>query len=374
VTAHDAKTGKELWRTRTIPAPGEPGNETWGDVPFGSRKHVGAWMVPSYDPELNLVYFGTSVTSPAPKFMLGGTSQKHLYHNCTLALDGNTGKIVWYYQHLIDHWDFDHAFERLLLDTAVRPDPAAVSWINPKLNPGEVRKVITGIPGKTGIVYTLDRRTGEFLWARPTVRQNVVRRIDGGTGAVEENPETIFTAAGQELYVCPGQSGGKNWTPGAYSPLTRLMYFPLANTCELVKSLHEKPVSTSLYSISYQLQLAPGTENVGAVHAISPETGRTAWKYEQRAAVTALLSTGGRLLFFGDENGRFRALDQETGKSLWEVMLGSPVTGHPITYAVEGKQFVAVSTGGSLNTGRLNRLAPEVRPSQGNTLFVFALP
>ena len=163
ITAHDAKTGVELWRRRTIPAPGEPGDESWGNVPYADRKHVGAWMVPSYDPELNLIYIGTSVTSPAPKFMLGGVDNKHLYHNCTLALDADTGEIVWYYQHLNDSWDLDHPFERLLVDTVVRPNPVEVSWINPRLQPGEERRVITGIPGKTGVVYTLDRETGEFL-------------------------------------------------------------------------------------------------------------------------------------------------------------------------------------------------------------------
>ena len=104
IVAHDARTGEELWRRRTIPAPGEPGDESWGGVPFEERKHVGSWMVPSFDPELNLVYAGTSVTSPAPKFMLGGTGNKHLYHNSTLALDADTGEIVWYYQHLNDSW------------------------------------------------------------------------------------------------------------------------------------------------------------------------------------------------------------------------------------------------------------------------------
>ncbi len=147
VTAHDAHTGAELWRRRLIPAPGEPGDETWGGVPFEDRKHVGAWMVPSFDPELNLVYVGTSVTSPAPKFFLGGHENKHLYHNSTLALDADTGEIAWYYQHLNDHWDLDHPFERLLLDTVVAPDPASVAWINPRLQPGEERKVMTGIPG-----------------------------------------------------------------------------------------------------------------------------------------------------------------------------------------------------------------------------------
>ena len=135
ITAHDAATGEELWRTRLIPGPGEPGDETWGDVPFEERGHVGSWMVPSYDPALNLVYVGTSVTSPAPKFMLGGADLTHLYHNSTLALDGDTGAIVWHYQHMNDHWDLDHPFERLLVDTPVRPDPSAVSWINPRIIP-----------------------------------------------------------------------------------------------------------------------------------------------------------------------------------------------------------------------------------------------
>ena len=147
--------------------------------PMEQRWHVGTWMVPSYDPELNLIYVGTSVTIPAPKFILGGNDNKHLYHNCTLAIDADTGKIVWYYQHIVDHWDLDHPFERILVDTAVAPSARDVLWINPKIKAGERRKVITGIPGKTGVVYTLDRKTGEFLWARPTVSQNVIKTIDG---------------------------------------------------------------------------------------------------------------------------------------------------------------------------------------------------
>ncbi|MAW63394.1 MAG: hypothetical protein CL473_05355, partial [Acidobacteria bacterium] len=168
ILAHDALTGAELWRRRTIPAPGEPGDETWGNVPYENRVHVGTWIPGSYDPELRLFYQGTSVTSPAPKFLLGGVENTHLYHNSTLALDIDTGEIRWWYQHLNDHWDLDHPFERILVDTAVAPDPESVQWINPRLRPGETRKVITGIPGKTGLVYTLDRETGEFLWATPT--------------------------------------------------------------------------------------------------------------------------------------------------------------------------------------------------------------
>ena len=206
VTGHDAETGKELWRNYVVPKKGEPGDETWGGIPYDQRKHVGTWMPPSYDPELNLLYIGTSVTSPAPKFQLAGNDKRYLYHNSTLAINADTGKLVWYYQHVVDHWDLDHPFERILVDTAVAPDPSEVSWINSKIKKGERRKVITGIPGKTGIVYTLDRRTGEFLWARPTNFQNVVSKIDGATGAVTVNPETTFTHGGEKHLICPNSN------------------------------------------------------------------------------------------------------------------------------------------------------------------------
>ena len=373
IVAHDAATGEELWRRRLIPGPGEPGDESWGAVPFEERKHVGSWMVPSYDPELNLVYVGTSVTSPAPKFMIGGTDLKHLYHNSTLALDADTGEIVWYYQHLNDHWDLDHPFERLLLDTAVAPDPAVVPWINPRLQPGEVRKVMTGIPGKTGIVYTLDRATGEFLWAMPTTAQNVVSGIDGATGAVTENAELVFEREGQDMLICPSfVTGGKDHEAGAYSPLTGLMYYPLRNVCARMMATTEGGLT--LYNLAQRQQIAPGTDQVGAVYAISAETGNTAWVYEQRAGTTSLIATGGGLVFGGDGNGRFRALDQETGESLWEINLGTSVTGFPITYAVDGRQYVVASTGSSLSSRDNMRLTPELRPSNGNNIFVFALP
>ncbi len=367
IVAHDATTGAELWRTSLVPAPGEPGDETWGGVPFEERMHVGSWMVPSYDPELDLVFVGTSVTSPAPKFMLGGIENRHLYHNSTLALDGDTGEIRWYYQHLNDHWDLDHPYERLLVDTVVAPDASAVSWINPRIRPGEVRRVITGIPGKTGVVYTLDRQTGEFLWATPTVAQNVITDIDGATGAVTENAEVVFTGLGQEVLSCPSWTGGKNWPAGAYSPLNNTMYFPLQNRCARVLSTMEGGLA--IYRLAARMQLTPGTDQLGTVRGISAETGQTTWLHEQRAATHSLLTTGGGLLFGGDGNGRFRAFDQDTGEVLWEINLGSPVTGYPITYAVDGRQYVVASTGIAVDG-----LTPELRPSTGNNLFVFALP
>ena len=384
VVAHDARTGEEVWRRRTVPAPGEPGDETWGDVPFEQRIHVGTWMPPSYDPELRLIYQGTSVTSPAPKFLLGGTDLAHLYHNSTLALDVDTGEIRWYYQHLNDHWDLDHPFERMLVDTVVTPNNSEVSWINPRLERGEVRRVVTGIPGKTGVVYTLDRETGEFLWATPTISQNVISHIDGATGAVTENTEVTFTALGQEVLACPTWAGGKDWEAGAYSPLTNTMFFPLRNTCARMLSTDnprgerelaltaggQRPLA--IYSLAARHQLTPGTDNLGTVRAISVETGETSWLYEQRAATMSLVATGGGLLFGGDANGRFRAFDQETGEILWEINLGSPVAGYPISFAVDGRQYIAASTG--TGAGINLRMTPELRPSTGNNLFVFALP
>ena len=179
-----------------------------------------------------------------------------------------------FYQHLNDHWDLDHPFERLLVDTVVRPDASAVSWINPRLRPGEQRRVMTGIPGKTGVVYTLDRATGEFLWATPTVAQNVISSIDGATGAVSENPELVFGGFGQEVLTCPTAMGGKDWEAGAYSPRTNLMYMPLRNACARMAPLDDG--GRSLYSLSMRNELAPGTDQLGAVWPISAETGATA--------------------------------------------------------------------------------------------------
>jgi alcohol dehydrogenase (cytochrome c) len=374
ITAFSAATGEELWRTRTIPKPGEPGDETWGGIPYEQRWHVGMWMVPSFDPELNRIYVGTSVTAPAPKFMLGGIDEQYLYHNSTLALDADTGEIVWYFQHIVDHWDLDHPFERLLIDTEVSPDPEAVAWISPRVRSGEVRKVITGVPGKTGLVYTIDRETGQFLWARDTVHQNVIGSVNTESGAATVNPEKIFTRIGQELLICPSTSGGKNYPAGTYSPLTGLMYYPLQNTCMMSTSASDTPSLEDLYAIRNRVQITPGEENVGTIHAISVATGTTEWTLEQRAGMLSLMSTGGGLLFGGDASGRFRAYDQRNGDVLWEVNLGSPVNGYPATFAVDGKQYVAISTGGSGLAFGLGRLTPEIRTGTGNQLYVFALP
>ncbi len=374
IVANDARTGKELWRTWTIAKPGTPANATWGGVPWEKRNQVGTWMPASYDPKLNLVYIGTSVTGPTPKYLLAGADKAYLYHNSTLALDADTGKIVWHYQHIVDEWDFDHTFDRILVDAVVAPDPKQVPWINPNVKPGERRDVVTGIPGKTGIVYTLDRRTGEFLWAEPTVKQNVVVSIDGATGKVHMNPATIFTGPDQALAVCPAFTGGKNWPPGAYSPATGLMYMPLENLCSTVTSAGPKTGKGQLgMRINYTAHLEPGQTQVGQVRAISVSTGKTAWTYRQRPGTMAIVATGGGLVFNGDAAGGFRALDANTGEVLWKTKLGAAVSGIPITYAAGGRQFVAVATGPSPEAMGLGRMTPEIKIGNQRVLHVFAL-
>ena len=173
------------------------------------------------------------------------------------------------------------------------------------------------------------------------------------------------------MTTCPTWYGGKNWEAGAYSPLTNAMYFPLRNTCSQMMSVPEE--ENPFLALTMREELAPGTDQLGVVQAVSAETGETLWRYEQRAGTTSLLTTGGGLIFGGDTNGRFRALDQDTGAVLWEINLGSSVTGFPIAYAVDGRQYVAVSTGATGTTNAQIRLTPELRPSTGNNLFIFAL-
>jgi alcohol dehydrogenase (cytochrome c) len=204
--------------------------------------------------------------------------------------------------------------------------------------------------------------------------QNVISDINVESGAATVNPDMVFTAPGQEKLVCPSTSGGKNYPAGTYSPLTGLMYYPLQNTCMSSTSVDEIVDTDVTYAMRNRVQITPGTDNVGTIEAISVQTGETAWKREQRAGQLSLMSTGGGLLFGGDVSGRFRAYDQRTGDVLWEVNLGAPVNGYPATFTVNGKQYVAVSTGGSGLALGLVSLTPEVRPGLANQLYVFALP
>ncbi|MDE2691577.1 MAG: PQQ-binding-like beta-propeller repeat protein [Acidobacteriota bacterium] len=311
LTAHDAVDGRELWRFHTIPRPGEPGDETWGGLPLERRFHVGAWHVGSYDPDLGLVYWGTSVPAPSPEVLRGSGAGSLLYSNSTLALRADTGELAWYFQHLPrDNWDLDHPFERILVDLEMEPDDEAAWSINPTLERGDRRRVMTGFPGKTAIFWTLDRETGEFLWARETVFQNVITHIDPHTGTVTVNEEVIPKARDEEYgVVCPAASGGKDWPTAAYSPLTEAVYAPLQDVCmsPTITGTGEGPPQG--YGIAFNMRLAPNKTTVGRLDAVSARTGESLWRFEEPAGMMSAMTTGGGDLLSGLFNrlGNLRA-------------------------------------------------------------------
>jgi alcohol dehydrogenase (cytochrome c) len=376
LTAHDAETGEELWRFHLIPRPGEPGDETWGDVPLEKRIHVGAWFVGSYDPELDLIYWGTSVPAPSPEILRGTGAGDMLYSNSTIALDPDTGKLVWYFQHLPrDNWDLDHPFERVLVDLelAIEDDP---DWVrSPELESGKKRRVLTGVPGKTGVLWTLDRETGEFLWARETVFQNVIAGIDAGSGAVTVNQDVIPRSLEDDYgLVCPSASGGKNWPTSSYSPGRQTLFVPLQNLCMKPMISTPEPEPDDWYAIAMRGQLAPGRSDVGRLEAISLTTGRTLWRFEEPAGMLATLATAGDLVFAGNSNRRFRAFDAENGEILWQTILNSPVTGFPLSWEVDGEQYVGVGVGGGDQmTGGFNRYAGFKVRAGSNVFYAFKL-
>jgi alcohol dehydrogenase (cytochrome c) len=392
VTAYDARHGEELWRVNTAAKPGEPGGDTWGKLTGDERRHASAWMVPSYDADLNLVYWGTGVTALRPDTLQGVPNADLLYTNSTLAVNPDTGKMSWYYQHLPrDYRDLDHPFERMIVDTIVAPSADEVPWINPRLKSGEKRKVVTGVFGKTGIVWSIDAKTGEFLWARPSTFQNVMKGIDPNTG----KPIVSDLSDPKEVPPnpsCPHLYGGKNQPSGAFSPDTGAMYFPLNNACsggigtwggDRTQTPPQPVQSLRLadgMAVTGRMVLPPGSDParspVGRLEAISVSTGKTLWKYEQRPPIYgSLLTTGGNLVFSGDIVRRFRAFNAQTGSIVWETILNGPVTARPMTYSVGGRQYLAIGAGGSTQGTAFLALTPELTTTRGsNTLFVFALP
>ena len=381
ITAHDVSTGEEIWRVNTAATPDQPGGDSWGGLPRAARRHASAWMVGSYDPLLDLVYWGTGPPAPLPEKLRGAGKADLLFTNSTLALNPDTGEMSWYFQHLPrDNWDLDHVFERMIVETEVSPNPSEVPWISPDLQPGTRRKVITGVPGKTGLIWTLDAATGKFLWARPTVYQNIMTGLDLRTGRpiIDESttPQSVENAA----FACPHLLGGKNQPSGAYSPDTNAMYMPLNNACMDIAMSVEEAGPSDGYDVRVTVRHLPGvdpdTADVGRLEATSASSGETLWTYEQRAPIYgSVLTTGGNLLFSGDVIRRFRAFDAENGSVLWETILNGPVSGRPMTYSVDGRQYLAIGAGGLTQGTSFLQLTPELTtPSGSNTLFVFALP
>ena len=375
IAAHDAQTGEELWRRFTIARPGEPGGDSWGGLPLEDRWHVSVWMPGTYDPELDLVYWGTGVPGPYTAIARGFGGEYGgdlLYSNSTLALNPGTGEIVWYYQHLPgDDLDMDHVHERILIDTTFEPSDE-LEWYNPAAS-GEERKVLW-VAGKAGTQFVLDRETGEFLWARPMLHQNVIVDIDD-TGRVIKNADLIHKEFGDVLVA--GPRAGKDWWYGTYSPLTNAVYQPLLNAWVEQTSLEWSGRGNA--AVRRTIPSPDQSDLTGMVKGYNVATGSLLWEYKQAAPwLGGLVATGGGLLFGGDINRRFRALDQETGEVLWESILNSRITGGAVSYAVDGRQYVAVAAGGgssgSYETFGLTPGLDLEAPRGSNTIFVFALP
>jgi alcohol dehydrogenase (cytochrome c) len=393
ITAHDAHTGELAWMfylTQASDDPG-PGFDTWFGVP-DERRRASSWGLPgSYDAESGLLYW--SVANPDPYTRLerhGGhdavpfTAPVDLYSNSTLAINPDTGELVWYYQHLPgDDWDADMNEERIIIRTKVNPDPQYVKWINPDIPKGEVRDIVVNV-GEGGGLWALDKFTGQFLWATPFPEESenfVISDIDLRTGATMINPAILLDRPGAHRIICYFNT--RSYWPNAYSPRSNAMYVSYIKNCLNMTAASPATETMPATRESRIGIIKPGTplEELNGVAKVNMETGEiTLWPSGSIPATSAILATAGDLIFQGDINRRFRALDADSGELLWQTVLGGPISMSNISYAVDGKQYIAVIAGDNLaqpglNTGTFGPIRLDIRNSyRNNTLYVFALP
>ena len=376
VTGHDAKTGKELWRNTMIPRQGEPGDDTWAGSSYESRWMTGVWGHLTYDPDLDLVYYGSSGVGPASEAQRKMPGATMAGTNTRFAVRPKTGEVVWKHQVLPrDNWDQECTFEMMPITTPVNPDPAVMLAVNPNARRG-TRKTLTGVPCKTGIAWSFDAATGEFLWARPTNEQNIVAKIDA-KGLVTVNEDAVLKELGKTYHVCPTYNGGRDWPYGAYSPRSNVMYVQLANVCIDSSARTDRgPQPEFVYNTNNVGKFATGKDKAGRIDAISVETGKTLWTWETRVSNYApILATAGGLLFNGSMDRYLRALDADKGTVLWQTRLPSQVVGSPISFAINGRQFIAITAGGGPIAATQTAVTPEADTASGaNAVYVFALP
>ena len=343
ISAHDAETGEELWRTSTIARPGDPGGDSWGDLPLLYRAGADSWIPGSYDPETNLTFWSTSQAKPWAS-VTRGTDGDALYSNSVLALDADSGELSWYYQFTPgETHDLDDVFESVLIDHRGRRSLFKM--------------------GKLGILWEIDRDTGRFVAAHDLGYQDVLD-IDHRTGRVTYKPEMI-PEAGVEIAFCPDFGGIRNWRASAYHPETRALYIPIHPTCVSgVFTAIERIPGARYYAntgwLSRGSTVHPDSEPYrGHLIAMDIDSGDILWRHSMPTRPgAAALTTGGGLVVSADTDRNLFVHDVANGDMLFHVRLPGSAQGFPITYAAGGRQYLAVPVGGD----------------RSNALYVFALP
>ena len=359
VAAYDADSHKQVWRHFTTPSsPGDPGYDTWGKPE--SLEHPGAptWVQGTYDAELNSVYWG--VGNPEPNYDPHEATGKRLYTDSLLALDPDTGNVRWYYQYTPgDIWDYDGVNTAVIVDVPID---------------GKTVKAVAQA-NRNGIAYLLDRTDGKVIWAEPFVDKINFAKVDRDTGNLTINPQILASANAYEPYtVCPAHMGGTNWSPTAYDPTKHLFFIPVIEGCDVIAPAHQTFVRGDGQFNGGKTEY---TQNIvhGSVVALDLTTGKIAWKKRLRSPqVGGVLVTAGGLVFDGSPSGQLRALDENSGNVLWHYKTDSALNAPPITYSIDGVQYIAILSG----TGGTWRNHVAASPwlknvPNGAKLYVFAL-
>jgi alcohol dehydrogenase (cytochrome c) len=365
LTAYEMNSGKQVWRTWTTPGPGEPGNDTWkGD----SWQHGGGvlWLVGSYDAKTNTILWGTSNPSPWNNAVRGPDSSNYgnftnLYTAATVAFDADTGKIKWYLQGTpYDAWDFDGVNEAVLTDL--------------KIN-GKVEAVMLKAD-RNGFFYVANRDTGKIISAKPFIPINWATGVDLATGRPIEVADKRPRLGSKATDICPNLLGGKNWQPMSFDPQTGLVYIPTNNMC-MDMAASEIQYKRGVMFLGKEFPAKPGPGGyLGELVAWNPAKQEKVWGIKETTPFNAgTLATGGGLVFAGNNSGLFRAINGKTGKVLWSMNLGSGISAAPMTFSVDGKQYVAVVVGRTASIpafiGDLGETM--LQTPEGGALFVFAL-